>query len=180
MGIAHAAGVQSRSKRADEVLITRLSSRPLDPQLWAWVKACALNNPRPVLFFTIMRTDKGPAMTGQTRSQRTLQTPRGAAVTWGSRGMHVGNARQRQGWAEAAQGAHGSRQGTKCSQRRHDRTEPVRGYQPIEVPSPLAFQHIPLAWGKKKRRARRVTVSLAPKTGHNRANNSSVHAPVFA
>ena len=26
MGIAHAAGVQSRSKRADEVLITRLSA----------------------------------------------------------------------------------------------------------------------------------------------------------
>jgi hypothetical protein len=92
-----------------------------------------------------MRTDKGPAMTAQTRSRRTLQAPRGAAVTWVSRGMHVGNARQRQGWAGAAQGAHGSRQGTKCSQRRHDRTEPVRGYQPIEVPSGLAFQRIPLA-----------------------------------
>lgn len=92
-----------------------------------------------------MRTDKGPAMTAQTRSRRTLQAPRGAAVTWVSRGMHVGNARQRQGWAGAAQGAHGSRQGTKCSQRRHARTEPVRGYQPIEVPSGLAFQHIPLA-----------------------------------
>ena len=64
-----------------------------------------------------MRTDKGPAMTAQTRSRRTLQAPRGAAVTWVSRGMHVGNARQRQGWAGAAQGAHGSRQGTKCSQR---------------------------------------------------------------
>ena len=64
-----------------------------------------------------MRGDKGPAMTAQTRSRRTLQAPRGAAVTWGSRGMHVGNARQRQGWAGAAQGAHGSRQGTKCSQR---------------------------------------------------------------
>ena len=90
-------------------------------------------------------------MTAQTRSRRTLQAPRGAAVTWVSRGMHVGNARQRQGWAGAAQGAHGSRQGTKCSQRRHDRTEPVRGYQPIEVPSPLAFQHIPLArWGRTK------------------------------
>ena len=74
-------------------------------------------------------------MTAQTRSRRTLQAraPRGAAVTWVSRGMHVGSARQRQGWAGAAQGAHGSRQGTKCSQRRHDRTEPVRGYQPIEV-----------------------------------------------
>ena len=65
-----------------------------------------------------MRTDKGPAMTAQTRSRRTLQAPRGAAVTWVSRGMHVGNARQRQGWAGATQGAHGSRQGTKCSQRR--------------------------------------------------------------
>ena len=54
-----------------------------------------------------MRGDKGPAMTAQTRSRRTLQAPRGAAVTWVSRGMHVGNARQRQGWAGAAQGLWG-------------------------------------------------------------------------
>ena len=80
-----------------------------------------------------MRGDKGPAMAGQTRSRRTLQAPRGAAVTWGSRGMHVGNARQRQGWAGAAQGAHGTRQGTKCSQRPCALSKPEARFLPNKV-----------------------------------------------